>query len=65
MQKAATNLLYDTIQKREFALRIAQRASNVLGTICGHHVAQILSMIRRAARATRSWVGSWHPSIAM
>ena len=29
MQKAATTLLYDTIQKREFALPIAKRASKV------------------------------------
>ena len=45
--------LCDTIQKRDFALPTAQRTAKVLGPISRHHVAQILPMIRKAARATR------------
>ena len=52
-QKAATTLLSDTIQERDFALPIAKRASNILGPISGHHVAQIPPMIRSAASASR------------
>ena len=36
-----------------FALPIAKRASKVLGPISGHHVAQMLPLIRSAARASR------------
>ena len=51
-QKAATTLLSDTIQERDFALPIAKRASNILGPTSGHHVAQIPPMIRSAASAS-------------
>ena len=53
IQKVATTLLCDTIQKRDFALPIAKQASKVLGPISRHHVAQILPLIRSAAPASR------------
>ena len=51
-QKAATTLLRDAIQKRDF-LPIAARASKILGPISRHLMAQILPMICNAARASR------------
>ena len=56
MQKAATTLLCDTIQNRDFALLVARRASKALGPISRFHVAQILPMICKAARASRPWL---------
>ena len=53
IRKAATCLLCDTVQKRGFALPVATRASKVLGPISRQHVAQILPLIRSAARASR------------
>ena len=52
-QKAATALLRDTIQKRDFAVPIASRASNILGPISKHLMAPITPMICNAARASR------------
>ena len=46
----------DTIQKRNFAIPIAARVSKVLGPISRHHAAQILPLIRSAARASRPGV---------
>ena len=51
IREAATTLLCATI--RDFALPIARRASKVLGPNSRHHVAQIVPMIRNAARASR------------
>ena len=56
IQKAATTLLCDTTQKRDFAFPIATRASKILGPISGHLMAQIIPMIRNAAQAFRSWL---------
>ena len=53
IQKAATTLLCDTIQNRDFALLVARRASKALDPISGFHVAQILPVICKAARASR------------
>ena len=52
-QKAATALLRDAIQKRDFSWPIATRASKILGPISRHFMAQIIPMICNAARATR------------
>ena len=54
LQKAAMNLLsFTTIQQRDFSQPISVRASRVLGPISRHHVAQIIHMVRNAARASR------------
>ena len=53
IQKAATTLLCDTTQKRDFALPTAARASRILGPISRHLTAQIIPMIRNAARGSR------------
>ena len=53
IQKAATTLLCDTIQNRDFALPVARRASKSLGPISRFHVAQILPMMQKAAPASR------------
>ena len=47
------HLLCDTNQKRDFALPIAARASEIMGPISRQHMAQIIPMIRKAAHATR------------
>ena len=52
IQKAATTLLCDTIQNRDFALPVARWASKALGAISSCHVTQILPMIC-TARASR------------
>ena len=52
-QKAATALLRDTIQKRDFALLIAARVSTILGPTGRHLMAQIIPVICDAARASR------------
>ena len=52
-QKAATTLLRDAIQKQDFSLPIAARASKIFGPISRHLMAQILPMICNAARASR------------
>ena len=54
LQKAATNLLCSAIQKRDFAQPFVRRATRVLGPIRRHHVAQIIPMVRKTARASRS-----------
>ena len=51
--KAATTLLRDAIQIRDFAVPIAARASRILGPISRHLMAQIIPMICDAARASR------------
>ena len=43
IQKAVTTLICDTTMKRDFSVPVAKRASNFLGPISGHHVAQILA----------------------
>ena len=54
LQKAAMNLLsFTTIQQRDFSQPISVRASRVLGPISRHHVAQIIHMVRNAARSSR------------
>ena len=56
LQKAATILLSRTLQKRDFSQPISVRASRVLGPTSRHHVAQIIPLVRNAARASRSGV---------
>ena len=52
-QKAPTALLRDTIQKRDFGISTAARASKILGPISRHLMAQTKPMICNAARASR------------
>ena len=52
-QKAATTLLHDAMQIRDFAVPIAARASRILGPISRHLMEQIIPMICNAARASR------------
>ena len=52
-QEAATALLCDTIQKRDFAVLITARASRILGPISRHLMAQVIPMICNSARASR------------
>ena len=52
-QKAATAFLRDAIQKRNFAIPIAARASKAFGPISRHLTAQILPQMCNASRASR------------
>ena len=52
-QKAATALLRDAIQIRDFAAPIAARASKIFGPINKHLTAQNLPMMCNAERASR------------
>ena len=51
-QKGATAFLRRTIQIREFAGPIAARASKILGPVNRHLMAQLVPMMRDAARAS-------------
>ena len=53
-QKAATFLLRDEIQKRDFAKPVAARVSKVFGPISRFLIAQILPQICHASRAART-----------
>ena len=55
-QKAATTLLRDEIQKRDFAKPIAARVSKAFGLVSGHLTAQILPQMCHASRASRPWL---------
>ena len=57
LQKAAMNLLSNTVQKRDFAQLISMMASRVLGPISRNHVAQIIPKVRNAALASRQGLG--------
>ena len=52
-QKAATAFLRDAIQKRNFAIPIAARASKAFGPISRHLTAQILPQMCNASQASR------------
>ena len=52
-KKAATALLRDAIEIRDFSVPIAAPVSKILGPISRHLMAQILTMICDAARASR------------
>ena len=52
-QKVATTVLRDAIQKRDFSVPIAARATKILGRISRHLMAQMLPMLCDAARASR------------
>ena len=45
--------------------KIQARASKILGPISGHLMAQIIPMIRQCCTSLWSWVGRWHPSVAL
>ena len=63
--KAATTLLRDAIQIRDFAVPIAARASRILGPISRHLMEQIIPMICDAARASRLGFAVGNPSRVM
>ena len=52
-QKFATSLLLDKLRKEDFAGPLASRASNVLGPISRHRVADILPHMKIVSRASR------------
>ena len=52
-KKAATTLLCEVEQQRDFSPPIARRATRVFGPVTKHRIAQVLPAIRCASRATR------------
>ena len=62
-QKAATALLRDVIQIRDFAAPIAARASKIFGPISRHLIEQILRLMCNEARPSRPGVAVGIPRV--